>query len=1114
MAVPDGRPLFAYKTSDEEFEQLRQLMITSARTSYYFLDKEREFATAWFLYASEWWKRCYEGGAWSWSQLFQAIGMEEPPQHIKRDWVERACSQWKLSDSSTEGKRFLGRVVVNGGLPLRLIESAEGKISRLLKSVLRLVKAEQNVSSARIRAEIDAQKNYLPISYRQPLIIELLAALVLAVLGLKDRYKFNREDDPVAQLNKIDESWMDFLPLRLDGQSANRLLQGLVREALDVAQKHRDPFVLKRGIRLGTDGSERLECIIDVASRIQRGMLAKLLDSDERDLKSSYDLSLRCGSNIEPIGYAVARDDRFVVTVRRNELPESWFQSVIRLEFSRFGEVLHTADLADAASLDSEVPWVFEDAMPWGRLIRPGSCTIQAEFCLISVPKNGTIECTGAPPVRVGQTSERTLWRVSSGETKTRIGQDLYKISCSPQAESDESLFWSGKRLYIDSAPSMVFQGVPKLYRIDKDGTRTAVSRSELYWQVASERTCLDRNPFVSGIGKIVWIKDGMVQTRLQLACLPVDAKIEISSGSSMADGTVWLRSWPSHTVSIVTPNVELHPSRIGNDWQLQLKSTSADIPRQLDLDVHWTGHLQRICIPFPGEGMRFVDVGGQTLKDGSWISVEDLVGLRAHFLSAKINTSLELSFSLQGSDNQLPLQHTLKYKSAAGSLGVVEVRLFELIELIKQMLASTTNLDARVKIEFVSKSRKFGSLQVARYRYGLEQDISRSWVILGATTNLPDEQTLAATDALAINLDYPEQRAVTLEQQYSDDVRVGAWAFDERRRLAGTWLIYPAPGAKCRFRPIIWPVPEQFATPGRKPAGLSAAMVTSNAADRSEAFDAAIAEMALEPGHDDWTLASILLDKLGHLPLAAVDFFVALARNPLAMVMAYLHLEGFSDRIADRVNQELPFEWILTSPPHWLSVMAALMRHGLAQEDERGMRMLRRDLEEKLERMRRMQPCLDFSASLAMHKSLGIADQSIALARRDPATLAQIVFAKSFNVDDSLKQQMYRRADDEDEAWPTLMKKELLQFGDSAEAHSLYFYAKLGIPASDQKFCATLFPMFVAAEVVSGSTLNWQRNPEKLHALRTYRQFDPLWFDDAYYAAMIWAISEKIIEI
>ena len=73
LEKPDNRPLYAYAMETSEFENLAALLPgchKHTRSSHPFvLGSEWLFV----IYAAEWWRRKYEGGAWKWEDVFRSI---------------------------------------------------------------------------------------------------------------------------------------------------------------------------------------------------------------------------------------------------------------------------------------------------------------------------------------------------------------------------------------------------------------------------------------------------------------------------------------------------------------------------------------------------------------------------------------------------------------------------------------------------------------------------------------------------------------------------------------------------------------------------------------------------------------------------------------------------------------------------------------------------------------------------------------------------------------------------------------------------------------------------------------------------------------------------------
>jgi hypothetical protein len=80
------------------------------------------------------------------------------------------------------------------------------------------------------------------------------------------------------------------------------------------------------------------------------------------------------------------------------------------------------------------------------------------------------------------------------------------------------------------------------------------------------------------------------------------------------------------------------------------------------------------------------------------------LTGLRARMLSPEADARWTVNLSLRCRFSRgLKIQRTFEYRAPTQG-GVCEVRLFELAPIVRQMLGSVEELDAKVDIDFVCK--------------------------------------------------------------------------------------------------------------------------------------------------------------------------------------------------------------------------------------------------------------------------------------------------------------------------------------------------------------------------------------------------------------------------
>jgi hypothetical protein len=172
---PDGRPLYAYKTSDEEYIGLTHLLqLAVGFHGEQLLRKDPRFDSLFVLFAAEWWRREYRGGQWAWAPVLQAIGLDEGQVETLLDKtqshlypaLERGFAWWRRDIFSTDaGRTFIGSLAAEGGLPLNLLNSPGTGLQQYFRHLLAryLPVRATGVSVRRIAEELRFD---LPLSFR------------------------------------------------------------------------------------------------------------------------------------------------------------------------------------------------------------------------------------------------------------------------------------------------------------------------------------------------------------------------------------------------------------------------------------------------------------------------------------------------------------------------------------------------------------------------------------------------------------------------------------------------------------------------------------------------------------------------------------------------------------------------------------------------------------------------------------------------------------------------------------------------------------------------------------------------------------------------------------
>nr|WP_243889339.1 STY4851/ECs_5259 family protein [Shewanella algae] len=1093
---PDERPLFAYKTSTEEFESLRQLLQNYADTVHL----SKYYPAAWLLFAAEWWKRDYAGGAWRWGPLCDAAGLKSLSHDKIRNLVINGHQQWCLQTPiKTEGKRFIGLVAMSGGLPMRLVEAAQGGLARLLRMVTEQA-LHYNLQDEQLRQAVEAQAALLPACYQQSPVYELLDNLIKAVLHIRATYALHDASDPIATLQTACPNWEDIFPITLDSQAAASLIKGLVRSVVNITpQSKQTPFQILKGLRFSTDGSPpQYELSFIMQAQAQSEHVASALGFPCEQLPPHFQLLLRVGGQEYIAGEALLRGEKYQLMAKPLPLIQALHDSA-QLIISRWGATLHIANLPGGEELSHDEPLIFENTLPFARLITQGDARLKGDSALVAIPPKTIVfsEEGEAQELCNNLSNGMKLIELPTGDTRLVYQRQTFRIHISNSVPALPDSHWTGNTLEAISTPGLLFCGIPRLRVVQESGYVSDVPSHELFASVQNSEQRFEQAT-VFGLCRLIWRKDQQRLLSSRAVILPQDAGITYKPGASPLEGIIRLVNWPNLPIRSESAEIELKSNHNGSDLILDLKCSSARPVTSVPLSLQWPGGEQKLTLPFPAYGATLLR-NNKPLYDNQVLTIDELVGCRALLMSAQGAAHWLLRLSTIGLNSRTRLSQEIKY------IGVQEIRLFELIPKIQQMLSCHLRLDHTVLLELIHGHQKHASLEVGRYstRICLDNQIA---FLSDNAREIILEQTQAEDLLQALPLAEPERDAVNLPLSLSERVFTGNWQVDLPADAVGPWLIYSNSHTQLHCRPTITAQSNTITPDDISP--LRKALCEADSPTRMTMLRTALQLMAADPENEDWLMLEQLLDKLHHLPLTSLDIFQALIREPLALAMATLLLENFSSRMAERLPSELPFEWLLLAPEHWSSTFTKI-RQQLPADNPRRLEAIRNDILSKSQYLARWQPALSFIFEQGFHQHFGLNSQDVSFFLKNPLMLTECWLANLFDGENSAMQHMFRRNAPENQKYPEIGNIERDSFLKTEQGQELIRRSKL--PVKDFKLSVVILPFMTAFDAYAGKGQLWQSEPERLFSLRTTRQFDAVWFDAAYQTGLAMAQTYSI---
>ena len=925
LSRPDARALYAYRCSREEFESLANLLARTAPNVEHLGDVT---VRAFVLYASEWWQRSYDGNAWAWEPLLESIGWEHIHYPYLYEPVKQAWKWWKIEYVSLPSSiRYLGTFACQGGLPLALVGDAHSSVTRYLRAVAKHVAAFRGLVDDPIVLAEDQQHILRPPTLRRDYVFRLAADLAEAVLELSGEAE---GDDPLSALDEARPDWRRTMPLDLDDERARELLVSLLHEAARNQAAPADEFRLERFLRPTRTGW-RIGARLRLPATIPAETLARQLQVRRNELPARLQVRTRSeGTHV--VGMYGERGESFLLHRDRRSLTELWDHQAageVVLEFLA-GGVVGKPLVPGRGSALSELPWAFRGGDDCS-LIGEGSVSNRAPEILVLVPDGCTPSAgemlteptndnnqyggeTSTAPVRV---LGRNLWKIS-GETVIDTERGRCVVRPASGHEPEEEYRLAGVRFYGFKCHWPLFQGPPRL-RLTRDEQPTrAVPAAEVGWRQRSG----DWVPQPTGFGlwEVRHVRSGELRHFSRAGILPDGFSVAIEPGADMSRGQFVLEHGEGVLVAGNDSQVEVAAEPAGGSVRVRVSAIDATHPpASVRLRLYWP-HAQELPVqaPFPGHGARILREGESS---GGSLAVDDLYGVRAIALSPDTTQEFWIEGELKALDvgNLLRVAH---FRERLDKSGVFhELPLVDVRPTIELLLSASSSSDAYVDIQIVDRyQRVHERVRVSRFSAAVECN-----PVLSLVSISPGLDSDIAPNVEAFPLVRPGVEPMEIKSAGTANLPQYAVLPDEMD-LGEPWLLVVRHGERIRARPCtVGGSPRQDAAAhpdrGRSPS-LVEAIAIEDPELRNEglgaAMDTMLANEISERTEFDWSFLTDSLLRAEGLPPSALDLLKALVTKPKLLVRCLFALESAPRQLLWRLEDELPFSWLLIRRVTW----------------------------------------------------------------------------------------------------------------------------------------------------------------------------------------------------
>jgi len=1107
LSSPDGRPLYAYRLNAAQFDSLETVLrdqIQRYSSLSALSESNLSFNALFVLYAAEWWRRRYDGSRWSWEPILADLGASNTDWSAsqRNEYIVCGLRSWRLKLVETSGLRYIGSMAVQGGLPMQLLAETEakGNLARMLRKVLKL--AAGGATFQQVRVWIESVSDYLPKSYQREEIYVLLTEVITTVLDLKNEAKLTKSAEAVTQLDQRVPHWRKRFPLPVEDGEVQGLIEQLIRDVIEVQVSRTSSVILAERWLENTDNDIWSICSnIDLSEVLKADDILSLFNIEEGySLPRSFELVLEVGDSQRTLAARkIAGHETWRIERCPRELKGCLAVAEHRLRLRCPDGRNEIITIRKGEFLDTEMPWIFESVPEQSfRLIRQGSGDVSALEALLVVPADTTIDHDSDSFCKLAaflEEPEREIYSIRGVVVVKNCLGRRWTIRTGHADAAEESFQWSGDRVWLDfMRPTSAFRGRPRLFLLDgEDGTHPMMDRS-VSWGHSCD---------IAGPIKAFYEEKGELRHQTKMVLLPSDTSVEYQPIDAN-QGIIHLRHWRlANATSAGAEDTEIQLKHNADTLSLHCTSHQPVAPEWLELELAWeqNSHTAKIRLPFPAEGARGFDATGANLAVDSWLSVQNLAGVRLVSF-CRPHIPVKLVFRLRHTkerENEHEVSHRIFPVAGVSRL---DIRLQDFAEDIQQLLAADELLDAWVEVSLLINHTCVLSVRVSRYACRLDRLVSDVLITSQYLEHITPE-VIETLPVQALRLEHPADEAISLSCIKSQGVATGGWAFNPHERAPGAWLIYPGRESVLTFRPTLWLMAGNSAasTP------LANALAIENREERAVTMDRVIATMTADYCDPSWDDLEQLAAHLGHLPLATLDVWRRFVHSPAAMAALAMRMGNLPEDFLRRFSLEQPFLWELVPVQAWLDAARQVKLQSIEWFGEKlAQRQLGEHLNNRVNEITSFCPAL--GNLLGIVKSIVLEDNGKEITMMRYPTSDDFFRQQLFGREEGALRRLFRdRADDE---W---LSDSHIYYAIEAIRKKCEITHLFLNESYNFKDTTIGLPILLAIQVSTHCTHEWFEHPERIHMLRRYMAFDLDWFTEAFDLTIARCLSTGIMQ-
>ncbi|MBB1370646.1 STY4851/ECs_5259 family protein [Pseudoalteromonas sp. SR45-4] len=928
-----GKPIWAYKVTDEELTSLRFKLkgMLGGKSPSVVFNVSVIFDKLFVLYSTTWLQRNYSGGRDKWQPLFDSLGIKDYKPYYQssiRATVKRGLESWQQIIFDTTRDEYFATLFCQGGFPRAILT---GENETYLRQYLIYI-IEEYSRFHLSKSSYELAKEFLPKlpkSLQQDSLAKLASTLVEDLILLRDEYHLYAVKDPVLVLEAKNPKWKKGLKFLLNDNEATELMRVLLRRAASIVKREKHPVRITRFLREGHEGWY-LEALVHLNATINPDDLNDQLGNvnlpnffDMYSLSSALDRKLSASFNLRADGAERWQVSRKAISYfggsARNELSfELWSED----------KKLTSNIYFRGEALSDVMPWVFAPASKGLMFIGEGSVKSQSEKVYIvssvePLPANllSTVEYIAKIP---GE--ERAVYEVY-GIAKISTIHGSFKVitDCVSTNTVTCQIVGALEPLAVDEK---VYKGLPTLVS-NIDGSTSEISVEEIFWKSKeSDKVCAWHADNVFGRGNILWVKDGDVAWQSNLNVIPKSSnfthnlngagRLEVNVINFKNDGIALCHSQERWLKSV-------EPAIFGQRLNIQLPNS---ISASVSADLRWpyAGSLS-FEIPTGQNGLCLISHTGRPITKYQRICIDDLY--RCSLKVVCDNEKAIWGFKI----NAVLIKENKREQRDEVKVSLNEHLRFENEEISSEMLIDCQVLIKLANILYTQSDNTWDyiSFRVENKFLDYRSDLGKVYPDRHLAIPINNERRVKEKFFIS-NIDahkHPESVKLKLRPMWklTESEVVMDVDYDELNRKAfvvpndlqtGPWLVFADPEHKVQPT-VVTIFGENVSFDGT----LTCAVKSNNV----RWFHDVLQLMVKDPNYKAWSEVELFVNALDLVRANTFNIFTHMLDYPQSFALLLFRKsdqEWFES--VWKLQNQLPFSWLCLTLEHWLFAMDSLI--------------------------------------------------------------------------------------------------------------------------------------------------------------------------------------------